>query len=135
MQDFIQKKSKFDKIVDNLLKILGYSEKEVDILNKQKENSFLLVFNKEVPNEVQIYIIFLLLNRIFALEPDKIKKYMINNINYIKDVKTYINNNFANMITYLEKSYNYLKREKINDNLLNDKESLKNLIYIKDKVL
>ncbi len=132
--NFIEKRNEFDKISDSVKKLLGYSEKEVDTLNKLKNNSVLLIFDKDVESEVQIYVLFVFFYKIFSIEPDKIKKYMMNNMNYIKDIKTYLQNNYINIISFLEKNYNYLRKEKINHNLLSNKDPLKDLIYIKDKV-
>jgi len=132
--NFIEKRNEFDKISDSVKKLLGYSEKEVDTLNKLQNNSVLLIFDKDVESEVQIYVLFVFFYKIFSIEPDKIKKYMMNNMNYIKDIKTYLQNNYINIISFLEKNYNYLRKEKINHNLLSNKDPLKDLIYIKDKV-
>jgi hypothetical protein len=135
MDNLIEKRKELDKILDSLKKTLGYSEKEVDTMKKLKNNSVLLIVNKDVEPEVHIHVVFVIFYKIFCLEPDKIKKYMMNNMNYIKDIKTYLQNNYTNLISFLEKNYNYLRKEKINHNLQSNNDPLKDLIFIKDKVI
>jgi hypothetical protein len=135
LEDLTKKQSKFDKILESLIIKLGRNKENKGKI-KSKDISVLMIFDKDVSLEVEVYMLFALFYRVFELDPNKIKNFLSNNAYFIKDIKIFLQLNYSKIINFLEKYSDYLKKESLHENLIKPKkkDSLKDLIFIKDKV-
>ena len=137
MSDFVNLienfNKKFDVILERLL-IKANDSKSSENKIRNNDNSILLVFNTQFDYEIQIYIIFIILWKLTNLDLVKIRNYMSSNLYFIKDVKTYLLNHFSKIESFLEKNFNYLRKENHNEDLIEKKDSINDLVMIKDKV-